>query len=292
MIQYYDWPHAIENLEAVDGVDRELAYFRYSEIRNEFDSDNRYPRKFNFFMVVLCTSGHLKGRINLNEFSMESPSVIRIMPGQIVSIEEVSDDFDALVMVMSRNFIENILIYVNGNIPIGVLRRSEAVISLKDVDVSVHENFFNIMRAIVRVKENPYRMKVVEHVMMAFFYSSPDIVNRVTDKQPRSSADILSKDFLALVKENFKTERQLKFYADRLCITPRYMSRVVKECSGCSAAEWIERSVILEARALLKSTDMTIQQISDELNFPSQTFFGKYFKRRVGMSPKEYRRMG
>ena len=61
---------------------------------------------------------------------------------------------------------------------------------------------------------------------------------------------------------------------------------------GSSAAEWIERCVALEARALLKSTNMTIQQISDELNFPSQTFFGKYFKRRVGMSPKEYRRVG
>ena len=86
--------------------------------------------------------------------------------------------------------------------------------------------------------------------------------------------------------------KQLKFYADALCITPRYLSRVVKECTGSSAADWIERYVVLEARALLKSTSMTIQQISDELNFPSQTFFGKYFKRRVGMSPKDYRRVG
>ena len=111
-------------------------------------------------------------------------------------------------------------------------------------------------------------------------------------EKPRVSADILTKEFLTLVKANFREERQLKFYADKMCITPRYLSRVVKECTQFSAADWIERCVVLEARALLKSTNMTVQQISDELNFPSQTFFGKYFKRRVGLSPKEYRRRG
>ena len=136
-------------------------------------------------------------------------------------------------------------------------------------------------------------MQVVQHVMMAIFYASdkPLEMSGKNDAM-RTNADVLSKQFLEIVKDNFRRERQLKFYADALCITPRYLSRVVKECTGSSAADWIERYVILEARALLKSTTMTIQQISDELNFPSQTFFGKYFKRRVGMSPKEYRRIG
>ena len=108
----------------------------------------------------------------------------------------------------------------------------------------------------------------------------------------RTNADVLTKQFLELVKSNFKRERQLQFYADKMCITTRYLSRIVKECTGASASDWIERYVVLEARALLKSSNMTIQQVSNELSFPSQTFFGKYFKRRVGMSPKEYRRLG
>ncbi|MBQ5913729.1 MAG: AraC family transcriptional regulator [Alistipes sp.] len=129
--------------------------------------------------------------------------------------------------------------------------------------------------------------------MMAIFYSSEEIRNQLeTESGAYTSADAISKEFMRLVKDNFRSERQLQFYADKLCITPRYLSRVVKECTGSSAADWIERYVVLEARALLKSTSMTIQQISDELNFPSQTFFGKYFKRRVGMSPKLYRRQG
>ncbi len=295
MIRCYDWPHGMEDIDAVDGIERELAYFRYSEIRDSagFVGADKYPRKFGFFMLLMCTSGRMKLRINLDEYDVAAPCMIRMMPGQIVSVEEMSGDFDAMVSVMSRNFIENLLIYVSGNVSVGMRWRDDMVVGLGENDIRMYENFFDIMRHIVRVRENPYRLKVVEHVMMAFFYNSPDMVSKVTDSsQPRSSADVLSKDFMALARDNFRTERQLKFYADRLCITPRYLSRVVKECSGYSAAEWIERYVILEARALLKSTDMTVQQISDSLNFPTQTFFGKYFKRRVGMSPKKYRRMG
>jgi AraC-like DNA-binding protein len=80
------------------------------------------------------------------------------------------------------------------------------------------------------------------------------------------------------------------FYADRMCFTPKYLSKVIKENSGKSANSWIDDYVILEAKAMLKSTNMTVQQINDELNFPSQSFFGKYFKRIVGVSPKEYKR--
>ncbi|MDR2805936.1 MAG: helix-turn-helix domain-containing protein [Dysgonamonadaceae bacterium] len=78
-------------------------------------------------------------------------------------------------------------------------------------------------------------------------------------------------------------------YASKLCLTPKYFSKIIKDNSGISASEWIDNYIILEAKALLKSTNITILQISDELNFPSQSFFGKYFKRVTGMSPKSYR---
>lgn len=100
---------------------------------------------------------------------------------------------------------------------------------------------------------------------------------------------MLLEDFLKLVRTNYKEQRGLDFYADKLCFTPKYMSSVVKQASGISAGEWIDRYIILEAKALLKSTNMTIQQIGDEFNFANQSFFGKYFKRLVGVSPKEYR---
>lgn len=95
--------------------------------------------------------------------------------------------------------------------------------------------------------------------------------------------------FLKLVQENFRKERFLGFYASELGISPKHLARTVKAQTGMTAVSWIERLVVLEAQVMLKSSNLNIQQISDELNFKSQSFFGKYFKKFTGMSPKEFR---
>ena len=92
-----------------------------------------------------------------------------------------------------------------------------------------------------------------------------------------------------MVSENFKTQRDIGFYADRLCVTNKYLSALLKQHTGMTALEWIERHVVLYAKSCLSSTTMSVQQISDELDFPSQSVFGKYFKRVEGLSPKAYR---
>ena len=92
-----------------------------------------------------------------------------------------------------------------------------------------------------------------------------------------------------MVSENFKRERDIGFYADRLCVTNKYLSTLLKQHTGMTALEWIERHVVLYAKSCLSSTTMSVQQISDDLDFPSQSVFGKYFKRVEGLSPKAYR---
>lgn len=300
MIQYFDWLPQLEALESVDSIENELVVFQFSEMAKQLLKNKpenyefmRNPHKFDFFMFVNHSAGGVRVKIDMEEYVLDSPfNVVKLAPGQIISIEKISADFDAEVILMSKRFIESLLVFVNGSIPFR-LRGSVDTVEHYEMDNDPAYNMFYLaVRNCLKDKANPYRLQVVQHVIMALFYASGKIREVDTRQVPRSNADVLSKEFLKLVKENFRKQRQLKFYADSLCITPRYLSRVVKECTGSSAAEWIERCVVLEARALLKSTNMTIQQISDELNFPSQTFFGKYFKRRVGMSPKEYRRVG
>ena len=99
----------------------------------------------------------------------------------------------------------------------------------------------------------------------------------------------LCERFIDLVSDNFKEHRDIGFYADKLCITNKYLSTLLKQETGMTALEWIERNVVLYAKSCLSSTSMTVQQISDELDFPSQSVFGKYFKRVEGVSPKAYR---
>ena len=300
MIQCFDWLPQLEGLQNVDSIENELIIFQMSQAFTElqvnmpFHFDTmRSPHKLDFFMLIKHIAGSATVKIDMDEYVLTEPvNTIQIAPGQIISVDNASEDFDVVVMLMSRRFVEGLLVYVNGSIPFRFGKNVPHI-----VHCSVEEDYFTdvfnkAIRRIIQDKSNPFRKQVVQHVMMAVFYSSEKTRMVVEDNRSRSNADVLSQEFVKLVKEHFRKERQLKFYADKLCITPRYLSRVVKECTGSSAAEWIELTVVLEARALLKSTNMTVQQISDELNFPSQTFFGKYFKRRVGMSPKEYRRLG
>lgn len=94
--------------------------------------------------------------------------------------------------------------------------------------------------------------------------------------------------FMQAVQKNYMRERSIIYYADLLCISPKYLSQVIKNVTGRLAGEWIAGYVILEAKALLKSNKYTVQQVCDMLNFANQSFFGKYFKRKTGMSPKTY----
>lgn len=301
MVQYYEWIPFFENIKGVYSIDNQLAMFTYSEVVSQLKQRNfdyleamRRPHKFDFFLFVNHTSGGVKFKLDMEEYEVETGgNIITFTPGQIISVESFTPDFDADVMILSSQFMESLLVYLKGTIPMRFGMMRQVVFKNNEQEKQMQEVFVKAVKHVLKQTDNPFRLQMVQHVMMAIFYAS-DKPQSISNKGDviRTNADQLTKQFLELVKENFRQERQLKFYADELCITPRYLSRVVKECSGSSAADWIERYVVLEARALLKSTNMNIQQISDSLNFPSQTFFGKYFKRRVGMSPKEYRRVG
>lgn len=301
MVQYYEWIPYFEDVDGFYSIDNQMAMFSYSEVvqqlkhkNSSYLEDLRRPHKFDFYLFVNHTAGGAKFKIDMEEYGVKmGGNIISCLPGQIISLESFTSDFDADVMILSKEFMESLLVYLKGTIPFRFGFNRQIVMPLDEHGMQMQKIFVKAVKQVLSNTDNPYRLQVVQHVMMAIFYASdkPLEMSGKNDAM-RTNADVLSKQFLEIVKDNFRSERQLKFYADALCITPRYLSRVVKECTGSSAADWIERYVILEARALLKSTTMTIQQISDELNFPSQTFFGKYFKRRVGMSPKEYRRIG
>jgi AraC-like DNA-binding protein len=166
-------------------------------------------------------------------------------------------------------------------------------IRLQAKELASLKNYFSICKRVIREHQNPFIEKVLHYFTKAFFYGFGYQAHGLeeasaADKLPRQEE--LVHKFLADLQDHYRTERNISFYADRLHVTPKYLSKVIKDHNGLSAKEWIESYVMMEAKALLKSTDRTIQQISDELNFPTQSFFGKFFKRSAGISPLEYRK--
>jgi AraC-like DNA-binding protein len=108
--------------------------------------------------------------------------------------------------------------------------------------------------------------------------------------QPKKRAEDIFTRFIKLVENNCRTERRVAWYASQLGITPKYLSEIVKKVSQRTPNSWIDNYVVLELRVMMKSTTKSIKQIAEEMNFPNQSFLGKYFKEHVGMSPSEYRR--
>jgi AraC-like DNA-binding protein len=235
--------------------------------------------------IIVCLSGHSCVKVNLEQYEVEAPSLMTLMPGQIIEPQSTSANFSAIAITLSKRFIDMI------NLP-GWQKQymdlyNNPISPLDDKQMRMMCIFFTILHHAASNRENPYRLQVIENLIRVFYYGG--IGSRLREESTPTYKNTIVERFLELTKEHYREERLIGFYADKLCITPKYLSKVVKEHTGRSAGEWIERHVILEARAMLQSSDMTIQQISASLNFPNQSFFGKYFKRATGLSPKQYR---
>ena len=138
---------------------------------------------------------------------------------------------------------------------------------------------------------HPYRDQITLHMSMMLYYEIFHIYQhgKPLAMSAQTRQESMFREFL--VSQHYVREREIGYYADQICVTPKYLSSVVRTVSGNSAAWWINHTVIMHAKNLLKTNhQLTIQQISDKLNFPNPSFFGQYFKRRVGMTPKEFRR--
>ncbi len=240
---------------------------------------------------VICLKGQLKGKSNMRYFETEPSSLLILLAEHTVTIDEVSDDFSALFIIMPRKFADSL--NIEERLPVFLSLHENPCILLNPNELESLKGYFKMVQKVLYQSQNPFATKIIQHLTIAFFYALSYNVHQIEQynnqgKKPRQQEMVST--FLSLVSNNFKTERSIEFYAKKIYVTPKYLSKVVKDHNGLSAKKWIEDYVVWEAKALLKSTTMTIQQISDELNFPSQSFFGKYFKRAVGLSPLEYRK--
>lgn len=280
-----NWQVELEHIEK-DSIGEDFLLFEETVISPAFDS----PFKVDVITAVICTKGTMQGAVNMKNYTAEAPCLFIILPDQILQFESLSEDFKGYFIVMSQRFANNLFLNVQERFPLYLSVNDNPWTPLSDGELEGMMYYYNMLKTTLKMTENPHRTEIVKHLTQAFFYGLSYQYHKLPENEKKSKQELLVEQFLTLVQTNFKEQRGVEFYADKLCLTPKYLSKLIKDNSGKSAAEWIDNYVVLEAKALLKSTNLTVQQLSDELNFPSQSFFGKYFKRHVGVSPKEYRK--
>ncbi|MBD5357156.1 MAG: AraC family transcriptional regulator [Bacteroides sp.] len=246
------------------------------------------PLKFTSNVSIIVKRGTCNVDINLISYQVQAPCIVNIRSSQILQLNSVSDDFDSSFIVMSNKFCDKLFLLLQ-DCRVYPTASGNQIVKIPPSLLTDFINFYQHINRIFEDTNNPYAYQAMVLAISSFFLETGyKCYMYLMEDYPYGNRRIVDK-FMILVQQNFKNERFLEFYANQLQITPKHLSRTIKALTGFTAVEWIERFVVLEAKVLLKSTNLNIQQIADELNFHSQSFFGKYFKKKVGMSPKEFR---
>lgn len=161
-----------------------------------------------------------------------------------------------------------------------------------DQTAEAFHSYVDMSKAMLALKDrNPNTGEAIRLLTKLFFLMMGWFIHHeAISKETAARHSDVMRDFVALVKQHYREHRDVEYYAGKMNMTAKYMSTLVKKASGKSALQWIEDYVILDAKAQLSSSMDYIQKICYDLGFPSQSFFGRYFKRAVGMSPSDYRR--
>ena len=249
------------------------------------------PFKVDMSMTIIYDRGEAVFKIDMHKYHIKAPAVIIIMAGQTCELISYSKDLQGRAIVMSSTFTDSLFVGTEGDYTLKLYSSmiNNPLINL-DKDQNVFSEYYQLLKNIVQSPHSEFKINAVRHLTLAMFYGYSHMKHDIStyNKGSNRQDDIYSA-FLKAVGKHYKMERKVGFYAEKLCITSKHLSQVVKEVSGRTASEIIEDYVITEIKALLISTNMTIQQISDYLNFPSQSVFGKYVKRITGVSPKRYK---
>jgi len=249
------------------------------------------PRRMNFILIALCTGGKVSYTMDTQQLEVCPGDILIAGERQVVQDIQPSADIDGLCFIVSVKFFHEIIQNVGDVSALFLFSRSHPVLRLKERDQQIFKEYFTVIRSKIQNDANHFRKDLIRTLLLAMFYDLSNVIYHFQQTTaPQSRADVIFTQFIRLVEENCKQIRRVSWYAQQLGITPKYLSESVKNASRRTPNQWIDNYVTLELRLLLKNTAKSIKDITEEMNFPNQSFLGKYFKEHVGMSPSVYRR--
>lgn len=253
----------------------------------------KFHFRSDFLTVLLIVKGEFTFSLNLEEYTAKQNSLVIIAPNAIKKVAVVSKDsmvsgvnftLDFLAAIgMPKNAVELLDYFITQYSPHWILDRKDAS--------SLQLFIKQLNNRVISLNKQEYGKELLYHTFYIFLYEvygqskkyAVPFHHHVTRKEN------LVKNFSQLVQKQFRSQRNVTAYAEQLNITPKYLTETVKEITGKTAGEIIDDFVMLEAKLLLDNPALSVAEIADELHFSDQSFFGKYFKRHTGLSPKEYR---
>ena len=254
----------------------------------------RFPSRLNALIIGVGTEGETSLTSNLQEFRLKNDSLFIFSPKHILQVQS-NNRFKAHLIVIAPDFLKRINIDTKRMMPLFLQFGSLPCMELTHAESQSLRSFISMVEQELKGSETDFSSEIIGGLIAATIYKVGDILTHYLTEHPEVDSPIHNRaeeyfrQFTELLGEHYKHERSVGFYARQLCITPKYLTTLIKRISGKSVSEWIDNYVILEAKTLLKYSNMSVQEIAYYLNFPNQSFFGSYFKRNAGMSPSQYK---
>lgn len=246
------------------------------------------PYRIKESRIVLLVEGQVTIQYNLMEYVVHPSQIFTIPTDSIVQICNVTPNTILCMIGFGPNFIPFARKDEHFDYYLGT--KHDLVIPLSESQLEMAENYFRLIWETVQLKE--LHREIVQHMLIAFlhFVSYIRKGHQLAADHRFTHQDRIFNRFISLVDKYSLDERSVGFYADKLCLTPRYLNTIIRQTSGQTVMEWINQAVVLEAKVLLKHNDLLIYQVSDKLNFSNPSFFCTFFKRMTGMTPQEYQK--
>lgn len=241
--------------------------------------------------IILIHNGETRLRLNFNEHTIRTNDILVLTPNNVAEVLDYTADLEANVLLLNFDVIAN-LPFIQEFANLGDMLIQSPAVHLQADDF---EEIFHLYKMIAYHcnKDGLYRSEIAQNLLSTLCYLLLRFYKEgvVIEKSSATRSDILYKEFLNLVFNFFKRERRVQFYADKLNVTPKYFSKVIKEISCKNASDIIDEMVIMGIKATLRCSKQSILQISEEYNFPNSSFFGTYFKKKTGMTPLQFRNL-
>lgn len=257
----------------------------------------QYPFRVDCYIAAYCVEGSVNCSVNLTDYHLTTGTLLLITPGNILRIsqpDELDRNLRVTLICVSASYISNIGINPSKVLVEAVEVLRDPCIHLSDDEAEMLHKYVNLALDITKTDSQFVKESIGGLVSSVFYQFAGFLANSKRredmEKPVRTTRQRqMLEQFMKLAINDHAREHLVGYYADKMCVTPKYLSKIVKETSGRSVPDWLSELLILDAKNMLRHTDMTIKEISARLYFPSQSFFFRFFKNHTGQTPTQYR---
>lgn len=251
--------------------------------------------KIGMIILMFCTEGRLQFYVNDRTYVANKGNVVVGLPKMVFSNYMMSPDFKSNIIALSYSAAQRNMQINKDSLDLMQHVASNPVIEIDADRQELVSKYYSIIEHKVKNPHGYFHKEIMRSIFSCAIYELLAIiaphVSYSNDGGSMKQANLLFKRFADLINANNGKVRSVKSYAEEMCITPKYLSFVSKTVTGRTALEWIHTSTVRAIERYLRHSNLSIKEIADQLDFPNLSFFGKFTKSHLGMSPTEYRRM-